>query len=159
MVKERKLDFAVVSRHSMNAVAREKFDDLLKTSKVGKAAISVGVGKINGKGFNFSSKFPFVSEDGIIINMKRCEELGIPERLTNVHTYSHFEDAGGVHATLLSFLEAVVPYGKLYSYSFQNDSQGTRKAWRERAIEWLLRPIKSVFGRVNYEIQKKYDKE
>lgn len=151
--KERDFDFAILSQQQIGIEDRKKIEKLLLKNEVVSAAISVGVGCITGKGFVFSPKLPYVSEDGIIVNVKHCREIGVVERIKQVRVNSHFEDAGGIHATLLSFLEAVVPYGELYGYSIQDSSQSTHKT------PVPLRFIKGLFNKVNYEIQKKYDRD
>jgi len=156
--KARNLDFGILSYNSLGKQEAERMKALLDMKEALSAAVSVGASRITGKGFMFSPKLPYVSTDGIIVNVKRCEELGIPERVKAVNTHSHFEDAGGIHATLLSFLEAVVPYGELYGYSDPGDVL-VSVSFSEEITAKLLHPVKNLFGQVNYEIQKKYDKE
>lgn len=146
IAKERNLDFVVLS---LGVTDKDRIEALLTTDEVRKAAISVGVGRITGKGFTFSPKLPYISENGIIINVKRCEELGIPDNMVKANSHSHFEDAGGVHATLISFLESVVPYGELYMYPYADEVKAPSSKIAQLA--------KNLFSKVNYEIQKKYD--
>lgn len=158
--KARDLDFAVLSRRPFGATEKERIKAPLATEGVRSAAISVGVEHITGKGVAFSPKLPYVDENEIIVNVKRCKGLGIPERITQINVNSHFEDAGGIHATLLSFLEAVVPYGELHSYTYnKSDLEDVNPLWRRKVARGALQYIKGAFRNINYEIQKKYDND
>lgn len=110
------LDFCILSHRNAWAVNPKKLKELLEDQGVQSAAIAVRVGKIYAKAGIFSPKMPYIDADFIIVNVRRCRELGISERITRVQFASHFNDAGGIQADLFAFLETIVPYGGVYVY-------------------------------------------
>lgn len=115
--------FAIFSCQSSWALDPDRLHALLTSDGVRGAAVAVRAGKIFAKAAVFSPKLAYVDSDFIIINVQRCQELGIPERLATVPFASHFTDAGGIHADLLALLETIVPYGALYVYDDGSDLQ------------------------------------
>lgn len=128
---EQEIDFAILSHRAAWALDPAKLKILLKMEGVQRAAISVRVGKIQAKAGAFSPKLPYIDEDFIVVNIRRCKELGILEHLNKINTHSHFEDAGGIHVALLSFFEAAVPYGDVYIYSDGSDCQNMFGEYQE----------------------------
>lgn len=115
--------FAVLLHRSAWIVDLEKFFALLNTEQIQQHALSVRVGKIEGKGFTFSPKLPYIDEDFMLINIERCKKLGIIDHVRNKKIKSHFLSWGGIHAELISFLENFVPYNELFIYSDGSDCQ------------------------------------
>ncbi|OGL65172.1 hypothetical protein A3F52_01035 [Candidatus Uhrbacteria bacterium RIFCSPHIGHO2_12_FULL_47_11] len=114
--RECRMDFCLLSYRSAWAISPQALKNLIQSEGVQQAAISVRVGKIYAKAGLFSPKAPYIDADFIVINLKRCIELGAPERIGRVSYYSHFTDAGGVQAELIAFLEAIMPYGAVHVY-------------------------------------------
>ncbi len=155
--KEGKTDFSILFHHYFKEVFNPSFlKKILLNERVQNALISIGVGQIKGSGFIFSPKLPYIEEDCIILNMKECEKIGFSERVKYSNTYSHFEDAGGLHAVLISFLEAVIPYGGVYIYpSIVNVNK--KIPLHQKFIDRVLEIPRKMLNLVNYEIQKKYE--
>lgn len=127
--KKNKAHFFFLSHRSAWILDPARLFELLSLPSIQKAAVSVRAGQIVGKGFRFSPKFPYLDEDFIIINVRRCEELGIDKQLSEVNVHSHFESQGGIHATFVSFLEAVLPSGEVFVYSDGSDCQNMFGEW------------------------------
>ena len=121
--KENGAEFAMLCNRPAWVLDPKKLHALVSEPAVQGKAISVRAGKINGKGFNFSPKFPYVDGDFIIINVQRCVKLGIVDAVNKRTMVSHFKSWGGIHAELASVFEAVVPYGELHVYSDGRDIQ------------------------------------
>lgn len=123
LAKEREIEFCILSHRAAWVLDPSKLKTLFQDEHVRNAAISIRAGAIVQKGSVFSPKIPYVDEDFIVINVRHCKELRIPDCFSQVNVESQFRDAGGLHAELLSFFEAVVPYGKLFVYSDGSDIQ------------------------------------
>lgn len=145
LLKEHGLDFGVLSHRPAWILDPTKLRELLESPSLRHAAVSVRAGKIQAKGAVFSPKLPYVDEDFIVVNGKRCQELGLLESLGRAGGHSHFEDAGGLHAALISFLEAAVPHGDLHVYSDGSDCQDLFGEYRGFSAPAFLYSSRSGF--------------
>lgn len=116
-------DRCIVSYRPTWVLAPASLHALLESEGVVRAAVAIRAGGIVTRAAVFSPKLAYIDPDFIIVNVARCRELGIPEQLASVSFASHFENAGGIHADLLAFLETIVPYGALHVYDDGSDLQ------------------------------------
>ena len=122
--QENDIEFGIFSNSATWILDGHKLRQLLEQKQVQGMAFSLRVGDITGKAVKFGSRLPFIDDNFIIFNTKRCDELGIFDGLRLKNVTSHFEEWGGNHASLFSFFEACVPYGDIYIYSDGSDCQG-----------------------------------
>lgn len=122
--QENDIEFGIFSNSATWILDGHKLRQLLEQKQVQGMAFSLRVGDITGKAVKFGSRLPFIDDNFIIFNTKRCNELGVFDGLRLKKFTSHFEGWGGNHASLFSFFEACVPYGDIYIYSDGSDCQG-----------------------------------
>ncbi len=121
--------FSILSFGAGWVLSPERLKRLLDDSSVQEKALSVRMGMIQVKAGVFSPKLPYVDDNFLIVNQRRCETLGIIAAAERGSGGTHFERWGGVHAELMSFIEAVIPHGELFVYSNGSDCQDQYGAW------------------------------
>lgn len=122
--KMNRISFGIFSNSATLFLDGYKLKKLFEQDDVQSKAFSLRVGEIKGKALKFSARFPFIDDNFIIFNVKRCDELGVFDSFRLKNFTSHFEEWGGNHASLFSFFEACVHYGDIYIYSDGSDCQG-----------------------------------
>src|SRR3989338_7048977 len=108
---ERHVDMCLLSFGNVWVMDPMRLRFMLCGDEIQKAAIAVRAGQIYAKAGVFSPKLPYIDADCILVNIQKCRALDIPKRNETIQSASHFDDAGGVHAVLIAWLETIVPYG------------------------------------------------
>lgn len=110
----RDLDFAVISFGNGVPVSLPRLAALLASEPVQKSIWSFRICPITGVGFRLWPRLPNVDDHFIILNVRRAAETGFFDR-DLIHA-SHFSNAGGRHAHLLSMIEYALVSGEFSNH-------------------------------------------
>lgn len=115
-------DFALVTNADAWCLDLMKLKRLLEREDIARSAVSVRIGLVTALEMTFGDFVPFFDDHFIIVNVRRCRELGVFAYQGTPKTYeAHFLGYGGIHYLFIPYLDEVVPPGMLHVYSDSSD--------------------------------------